>query len=156
MFCVRLAIFGLISVVAAVSSDWSAVACGGKTYCREMQNCAEAAYYLQECGLGRLDRDKDGIPCERKCGKTTATFQRRLSVQSAGKSLSALFGSASGKQGPALGILQNSTLANSSFDCTQRKRYCREMNSCAEATSCFSDFKISRSGLTLWCASRIG
>ena len=22
--------------------------------------------------------------------------------------------------------------------------------------SCFSDFKISRSGLTLWCASRIG
>lgn len=134
MICVRLAICGLISVVAAVSSDWSAVACAGKTYCREMRNCAEAAYYLQECGLGRLDRNKDGIPCERKCGKTTATFQRRLSVQSAGKSLSALFGSASGRKGQALGILQNPALAGSSFNCTQRKRYCREMNTCAEAT----------------------
>lgn len=41
--------------------------CGGKTVCREMSSCAEARFYLEQCGLTRLDRDRDGIPCESIC-----------------------------------------------------------------------------------------
>jgi hypothetical protein len=39
----------------------------GKKYCKEMKSCAEAKFYLTQCGLTRLDRDKDGIPCETIC-----------------------------------------------------------------------------------------
>ena len=38
--------------------------CGTKTYCREMTSCKEAMFYLSDCGLTRLDGDRDGIPCE--------------------------------------------------------------------------------------------
>jgi hypothetical protein len=48
-------------------SDNSNVACGEKNKCREMVNCAEAKHYLNDCGVGRLDRDNDGIPCESIC-----------------------------------------------------------------------------------------
>ena len=41
--------------------------CGAKTKCSQMSSCDEAYFYLQECGLTRLDRDKDGIPCENIC-----------------------------------------------------------------------------------------
>jgi endonuclease YncB( thermonuclease family) len=41
--------------------------CGMKTTCREMSSCAEARFYLTQCGLTRLDRDHDGIPCESIC-----------------------------------------------------------------------------------------
>lgn len=41
--------------------------CGTKTKCSEMTNCEEAMYYLNECGLTRLDGDKDGTPCEALC-----------------------------------------------------------------------------------------
>ena len=41
--------------------------CGNKRTCKEMDSCAEARQYL-ECGLKRLDRDNDGIPCESICG----------------------------------------------------------------------------------------
>jgi endonuclease YncB( thermonuclease family) len=41
--------------------------CDAKRYCREMTNCAEARFYLSQCGLSRLDGDGDGIPCERLC-----------------------------------------------------------------------------------------
>ena len=43
--------------------------CGNKRYCREMSDCAEAKFYLQECGLNRLDGDNDGVPCESLCRK---------------------------------------------------------------------------------------
>lgn len=43
-------------------------ACGAKRYCREMQSCAEARFHLTRCGLGRLDGDRDGVPCEALCG----------------------------------------------------------------------------------------
>ncbi|KGQ34637.1 cold-shock protein [Gallibacterium genomosp. 2] len=39
----------------------------GKRYCKEMQSCEEAKYHLEQCGLSRLDRDKDGVPCESIC-----------------------------------------------------------------------------------------
>ncbi len=41
--------------------------CGTKRYCREMSSCAEARFYLGECGLTRLDGDGDGVPCEAVC-----------------------------------------------------------------------------------------
>lgn len=50
------------------SGNASGFTCGGKTVCREMTSCAEARFYLTECGLTRLDRDRDGIPCESICG----------------------------------------------------------------------------------------
>ncbi|WP_043839199.1 thermonuclease family protein [Muricoccus aerilatus] len=48
----------------AASSGFS---CGGKQYCREMTSCAEARFYLNQCGLSRLDGDRDGVPCETLC-----------------------------------------------------------------------------------------
>lgn len=44
-----------------------AFTCGAKRYCREMTSCAEARFYLTQCGLTRLDGDGDGIPCESIC-----------------------------------------------------------------------------------------
>lgn len=41
--------------------------CGLKLYCREMATCAEARHYLNDCGVSRLDRDGDGVPCESIC-----------------------------------------------------------------------------------------
>lgn len=43
------------------------VECGSKKYCRQMTSCDEARAYLSQCGLTRLDGDKDGIPCESIC-----------------------------------------------------------------------------------------
>lgn len=41
--------------------------CAGKRTCGQMANCQEAYFYLNTCGVGSLDRDKDGIPCETIC-----------------------------------------------------------------------------------------
>jgi hypothetical protein len=42
--------------------------CGGKRVCGQMDSCEEANFYLNQCGLGRLDGDNDGVPCESICG----------------------------------------------------------------------------------------
>lgn len=41
--------------------------CAGKTLCGQMTSCAEAKFYLNTCGISRLDGDKDGVPCESLC-----------------------------------------------------------------------------------------
>jgi len=41
--------------------------CGTKTKCSQMSSCKEAYFFLKSCGLRRLDRDKDGVPCESIC-----------------------------------------------------------------------------------------
>ncbi len=41
--------------------------CAGKTLCGQMTSCAEAQFYLNTCGVSRLDGDKDGVPCESLC-----------------------------------------------------------------------------------------
>ena len=41
--------------------------CWTKKYCTEMDSCEEAKFYLSSCGLSRLDKDKDWIPCESLC-----------------------------------------------------------------------------------------
>jgi endonuclease YncB( thermonuclease family) len=45
------------------------VGCGAKQYCRQMESCAEALFYLRECGVTTLDGDNDGLPCESKLCK---------------------------------------------------------------------------------------
>jgi len=42
--------------------------CGSKHYCKEMTSCEEVMFYLTQCGLSHLDKDSDGIPCEKLCG----------------------------------------------------------------------------------------
>ncbi|MFA6189805.1 MAG: DNA/RNA non-specific endonuclease [Sulfuricurvum sp.] len=41
--------------------------CKGKKTCREMSSCEEAKFYLNNCGVTRIDGDGDGIPCEKLC-----------------------------------------------------------------------------------------
>lgn len=41
--------------------------CNTKKYCKDMVSCDEAMYYLNVCNVKRLDRDKDGVPCEKLC-----------------------------------------------------------------------------------------
>ncbi|RUM59367.1 MAG: hypothetical protein DSY66_05010 [Persephonella sp.] len=41
--------------------------CDLKKYCSQMESCEEAKFYLYKCGLKKLDRDKDGVPCEKLC-----------------------------------------------------------------------------------------
>lgn len=49
------------------SNDTSSYSCSRKPYCSEIKTCAEAKFYLNSCGLNRLDRDSDWIPCESIC-----------------------------------------------------------------------------------------
>jgi hypothetical protein len=49
---------------SAVTTSWQ---CGTTKSCNEIDSCAEATYYLNECGLSDLDRDGDGLPCEAIC-----------------------------------------------------------------------------------------
>ncbi len=51
--------------VPKVSTDGQA--CGKKRYCSQMTSCAEARFYLTQCGLKRLDANGDGVPCETLC-----------------------------------------------------------------------------------------
>ena len=53
--------------VSLVQTSTNAFTCGSKRYCKEMKNCAEAKFYLNKCGLIRLDGNDDGVPCEAIC-----------------------------------------------------------------------------------------
>ena len=37
-------------------------------YCKHMDSCEQAEFALEHCGMSKLDRDRDGIPCENVCG----------------------------------------------------------------------------------------
>lgn len=52
---------------AAKLDSGKAYRCGGRKTCRQIASCEEAYYLLHHCGLSRLDRDGDGIPCESLC-----------------------------------------------------------------------------------------
>jgi endonuclease YncB( thermonuclease family) len=49
------------------SSVRRTLVCGNKLYCSEMASCAEARFYLEHCGLERIDGDGDGVPCASLC-----------------------------------------------------------------------------------------
>lgn len=41
--------------------------CQPRKTCSKMASCEEAKFHLQTCGNKRLDRDRNGIPCEALC-----------------------------------------------------------------------------------------
>src|SRR5690606_31416527 len=49
------------------SAGGSSYSCSTPKTCGQMSSCAEAQFHLNECGNGRLDGDKDGVPCESLC-----------------------------------------------------------------------------------------
>jgi endonuclease YncB( thermonuclease family) len=51
-------------------STTSSLRCGNKKYCNQMTSCEEAKYYLNQCGVKRLDGNGDGVPCESLCAAT--------------------------------------------------------------------------------------
>lgn len=53
--------------LSAPMEQSSGFSCGSKRYCKQMSSCAEAIFYLNNCGLKRLDGDGDGTPCESLC-----------------------------------------------------------------------------------------
>ncbi len=42
--------------------------CDGRQYCAEMKTCDEARYFNRYCPNVKMDGDRDGKPCERRCG----------------------------------------------------------------------------------------
>lgn len=34
----------------------------------EQFSCEDAKFHLRECGMQKLDKDRDGVPCESICG----------------------------------------------------------------------------------------
>ncbi len=54
---------------AAISAPKPApkFSCEDKRSCGTMGSCEEAYYHLNTCGNKKLDRDKDGVPCESIC-----------------------------------------------------------------------------------------
>lgn len=46
----------------------SGYSCARRPYCTQISTCDEAYFYMNQCGLSRLDGDNDGVPCERVCG----------------------------------------------------------------------------------------
>jgi endonuclease YncB( thermonuclease family) len=57
-----------ISPARSAQPSSSEFSCSGKRYCRQMSSCAEANFYLRQCGLSTLDGNSDGQPCEVLCG----------------------------------------------------------------------------------------
>ncbi|TKB94891.1 MAG: thermonuclease family protein, partial [Mesorhizobium sp.] len=56
---------GLVSRKLVAQSGYS---CEPRRTCSQIGSCEEANWYLQNCLWGgKLDRDKDGIPCESQC-----------------------------------------------------------------------------------------
>jgi endonuclease YncB( thermonuclease family) len=51
----------------ASSTSQASLSCGSKRTCKEIIDCAEAHFYLNSCGLTRLDGDGDKVPCEKLC-----------------------------------------------------------------------------------------
>ena len=44
-----------------------AFSCKRRKTCGAMASCEEARFHLRECGNRRLDRNRDGVPCESLC-----------------------------------------------------------------------------------------
>ena len=42
--------------------------CDGRVYCSQMKSCDEARWVLAHCPGAKMDGDRDGLPCEDRCG----------------------------------------------------------------------------------------
>lgn len=56
-----------VETVALPAQQVGGFTCGSKRFCKDMDSCDEARFYLNSCGISRLDRDHDGVPCESLC-----------------------------------------------------------------------------------------
>lgn len=56
-----------LTAPAATQPAASGFTCGSKRTCGQMSSCSEARFHLTQCGVSRLDRDGDGVPCESLC-----------------------------------------------------------------------------------------
>ena len=52
----------LLTLSNAYTYDYTSITCGS-----QMNTWKEAYFYLKACGVKRLDRDGNGIPCEKIC-----------------------------------------------------------------------------------------
>lgn len=52
---------------AGTKAEGPAFSCAGKKTCKQMVSCAEAKFYLAQCGVKSLDGDRDGTPCNSLC-----------------------------------------------------------------------------------------
>jgi endonuclease YncB( thermonuclease family) len=50
-----------------LSQSGGGFTCGEKQTCGQMTSCAEAHFYLEQCGLSRIDGNHDGTPCSKLC-----------------------------------------------------------------------------------------
>ena len=109
-------VFVAIALLLVCGQQAFAQTCDGKRYCREMASCVEARFYLETCGVTRLDGDGDGMPCENLCGdggNRTNTTSRP----------------------PEIKPLQQ--LLNAPTQCGSKTR-CNQMKDCDEANFYFS------------------
>jgi hypothetical protein len=111
--------------------------------CSEIRSCAEAHHKLTICGHTKRDGDNDGIPCEGLCGSDPETYTVRLKAQSPGSKPDIPPGPSigSGYVGPARAE-PNGDTDDQLFNCLRRKRTCREMTSCEEATFYLTQCKV--------------
>ena len=58
---------GVTTAAAAMPPAAGKFTCGAKRFCTQMTSCDEARFHLTRCGLRKLDRDGDGVPCESLC-----------------------------------------------------------------------------------------
>lgn len=49
-----------------------------ETACSAISSCTEAVHKLQQCGHVKRDANRNGVPCEKICGKTMSTMNRML------------------------------------------------------------------------------
>lgn len=41
--------------------------CPSTISCSQIRSCDEAYHYLRDCGIKKLDKNRDGVPCEKLC-----------------------------------------------------------------------------------------
>jgi hypothetical protein len=112
----------LLITLSCNSSSYAQSCTQGRPYCKNISSCLDAMYYLEICGLRRLDRDGDGIPCEDVCGQKFTPqildLKQKLKAQGQNK----------------LRLIPQST---SVLKCGL-KNSCREMLTCKEARFYFT------------------
>ena len=107
--------------------------CGTKRVCGDMATCAEAYHYLTHCGLSDLDRNNNGIPCEKICGKDKATMDSRMAAEPFNPVATT----------GALSLLTPAQHQAGAMTCGT-KTTCRQMTSCDEAKHYLNDCGMSR------------
>lgn len=131
--------------------------CGNKRSCRDMENCAEAIFNLQRCGLKSLAGNREGIPCVGSvCRQGTPGWEARLPLESQRDQPWTSQGLTPALKGTATFVAPAAAAsADNEFDCAGKK-YCKQMTSCKEAryrlTVC-RDQSLDRDGDGVPCES---